>query len=665
MSFRPPSPSGFPPRAALRHRTLRTLLYAMAAVALHANDKPAATTRDFGDLSLEELMNETVTSVSKKEQKLADAASAVAVLSNDDIRRSGVTTLADALRLVPGMTVASVNSHNWSVSSRGFNTLYANKLLVLMDGRAVYSPVFAGAVWDMEQSFLEDVDRIEVIRGPGATVWGANAVNGVVNVVTRDARETQGGLLYASAGDLHETDDGVRYGGRLGEKTYYRVFARFFSNDDFPLADGSSARDGWRGEQGGFRLDHHPDDRTQLTWQGGAIGVDTDSELIEGRNLHTLGRLTRSWGDRSSLEIQAYYDHSRRGDDRVVHIRSDTADFTAQHAFGLGDRNDVIWGVGYRFIDVGAQQNSSLLLVRDDDLSLRVFSVFVQDEFRLVPDKLALTVGTKLEHNDYTGAEVQPSVRGVFKPTAKQTLWSAVSRAVRTPAAIDGKDVFAVAAGAPVPGPGGGLYLPRIVGNPDVSSEILWAYELGYRIQPTDRVSVDLALFYHDYHDLVSSGNTVRFVPGAPLGTLEIPFGNDLAGETYGGELSVTVSPVETWRLTASYSLLRVAMRGPAGTDPEGIERKSPRNQAVLRSSHELTRRLSLDAQLRYVDAIQFVPAYITADLRIAYRVNERLELSLVGQNLLDDQHPEQGPAFFTVTAEVPRSFYGKLTWRF
>lgn len=656
----PRSLTGF----AIRRRALRALLYATATLALQAGDESAVPVRDFGDLSLEELMNETVTSVSKKEQKRADAAAAVTVLSNDDIRRSGVTTLADALRLVPGMTVGSVNSHSWSVSARGFNNLYANKLLVLVDGRAVYSPVFAGAVWDTEQGFLEDVDRIEVIRGPGATVWGANAVNGVVNIVTRSARDTQGGLVYASAGDLHETDNGVRYGGRLGEKTYYRVFARFFSDDDFPLADGRPAGDGWRGEHGGFRVDHHPDDHTQLTWQADATKVDMDNGLVDGRNLNTLGRLTRSWGDRSSLEVQAYYDHSFRENSSATQVQTDTVDFTAQHTFGLGERNDVIWGAGFRFTDIGLRPTSPLVEVRDEDLDTRLFSVFLQDEFRLIPDKVTLTAGAKFEHNDYTGVEIQPSARGVFKPTANQTLWGAVSRAVRTPAAIEGKDVFAVTTGAPVAGPGG-LYVPRAVGNPDVSSEVLWAYELGYRIQPTRRISVDLAVFYHDYSDLIASGDTVRFVPGAPVGTLEIPFGNKLHGHTYGGELSVTVSPAESWRLTAGYSLLRAEIRGPAGTDPEAIERGSPRNQATLRSSHELTKRLSVDAQLRYVDAIRFVPAYITADLRIACRVNDRLELSLVGQNLLDDRHPEQGPAFFAVAAEVPRSFYGKLVWRF
>lgn len=605
-------------------------------------------------------MNETVTSVSKREQLLFDTASAVSLFSNDDIRRSGATSIADALRLVPGVNVASVTSGEWAISVRGFNNVFANKLLVLVDGRASYSPLFAGVHWDTIQPILEDVDRVEVIRGPGATVWGANAVNGVINIVTRSAKDTQGGLLFGSAGDLYQTNSGMRYGGRLGPRTYYRVDAGVFSKDDFLLANGRSAHDSWRGEHGGLRLDHHPDDQTQLTWQSGWAGMNTDNDVSNGHNFYTLGRLSKQWTDRSGMEVQAYYDQTEYDISSRSHSQTDTVDLTAQHTFGIGERNDAIWGVGYRTSRITAEENSFASLVRTGEVNAELFSFFVQDEFRLTP-KVTLTAGVKLEHNDYTGVEVQPSIRGVFKPTPKQTLWTAISRAVRTPAAFEGRDIFAIIAGPPFPGPGG-VYVPRIVGNPDLKSEVMWAYELGYRIQPTNKVSVDTAVFYNAYSELLGLG-PVNFVPST--GTAELPFDNTLGeAKSYGSEVAVTVSPTDSWRLHANYSWLITEFSSSSPGNP--YRRGSPRNQVVLRSSHDFSKRLSMDAQLRYVDVIQSVPSYITADLRFAYRVNDRVEISLVGQNLLDKQHPEQAPfVVLSTAAEVPRSFYAKVTCRF
>lgn len=620
-----------------------------------------------GNLTLEELMDMpvTVTSVSKRLQKLKDTATAVTVLSNDDIRRSGVTTVADALRWVPGMNVGSVNSNQWSVSARGFAGLYANKLLVLVDGRAVYTPMFSGVLWDAEQLLLEDVDRIEIIRGPGATVWGANAVNGVVNVVTRSARDTQGALFYASGGDVEEVGSGVRYGGRLAENTYYRVFVNHQSRDDFRLANGQPAQDGWRSQHGGFRLDHHPDDDTQLTWLSGLTQVRADDHRLDAYNVNTLGRVQRKFENDTSVEVQAYYDRAAREDDLRANFSIDTYDLTAQHIFPLTERNEVIWGAGYRHVNVEATQTTPAVEVRDRNLTTKTVNIFAQNEFHAIPDRLDITAGVKVEHNDYTGVEVQPSLRAAFKPNDRQTLWAAVSRAVRTPSVVEGLDSAALATGGPFIGPDGLPYVPRRVGNTDLASEVLWAYELGYRIQPTRRVNVDIAVFYNDYSDLISYSQTPRFVPGAPVGTAEFPYENMLSGHSYGGELAVSVTPSASWRLTASYSLLIANIRGPAAAGPEAIERSAPRNQIVLRSSHDLTAKLTLDVLFRYADALPTVPAYITADVRLAYQATDRLEFSLVGQNLLQDQHLEQGTTLFLPTTEVPRGFYGKLTWRF
>ena len=632
--------------------------------AFAAGDQPAAPKNTYADLSLEELMNETVTSVSKKEQPLFDSPAAISVLSNDDLRRSGATTLPDALRLVPGMDVASVNAGQTAVSSRGFNSLYANKLLVLVDGRTVYSPLFAGVFWDQQQIMLNDVDRIEVIRGPGATIWGANAVNGVINVVTRDAKDTQGGLLYGGGGDVNQTLAGARYGGRLGEHTYYRVYGSEQSYDDHPLANGAPAQDNGAGRQGGFRVDYYPTDAAHATWQSDVTTTDFADRASDGYNVNTLGRWTRDWFDRSSMELQAYYDRTHRNELTGADSTVDTLDFTLQHRFGLGERNDVIWGLGYRFIDGKVAQTNPFLVIRDPRFNRQLFSAFAQDEIRLVPDRLTLTVGTKLEHNDYTGFEVQPSIHLAFKPVKNQTLWAAVSRAVRTPDVIEGGSTFAPLYGAPILGPGGGLYVPTLVGNPDVSAERLWACELGWRIQPTPRVNVDVALFYNDYQNVITVGSVPRFVPGVPVGIAELPWSNDISGRTYGGEGSVTVAPADSWRVTAAYSLLVANMRG---TQPfaETSENSAPKNQLSLRSAYDINRRTSIDGQLRYVDSIQGVPAYLTADLRLSYRPNDHLEFALVGQNLLDRAHPEQASAPFVAASEVPRGFYGKITWTY
>jgi iron complex outermembrane receptor protein len=640
------------------------LLLATGADAADTTNQPA--TKSAGDLenmTLEQLVNVKVTSVSKKEENLNDAAAAIFVLSNDDLRRSGATSVAEALRLVPGMDVGQINSSQWAISSRGFNGQYDNKLLVLVDGRTVYSPLLSGVFWDYQQPMLEDVDRIEVIRGPGGTLWGANAVNGVINVESKSARDTQGGYVYGGGGDVHQTMDGARYGGQIDEDSYYRVFGSYQLSDDFTQPDGQSAKDGWQSEEGGFRIDRYKGEDTHMTWQADATAVDLDDHASDAYNVNTLGRWTRDLSERSSLEFQAYYDRSYRNEVTAARDTIDTIDLSAQHTFGLGTRNDVIWGLGYRFMDNETEQVVPVLLVPHGDLTMQIFNGFIQDEFQLVPDKLTLTAGTKIEHNSVTGFEFEPSVRATFKPAENQTLWAAVSRAVRTPDMVEGKDVFALQVGGPISGPGGGLYIPRTVGNPNLESEVLWAYELGYRIQPAKRVNVDVATFYNDYNDLINFGTTVTgFIPGTPYGTAEIPEVNCQSGHTYGGEVAVTVEPVDHWRLTASYSLLIEDIQGTI--PPVNLTIADPRHQVILRSSYDF-KRASLDTQLRYVDQAGEVPSYVTADVRLAYRLTDKLELALVGQNLLDGGHLEAVPFFGATSGQVPRSFYAKLTWRF
>jgi iron complex outermembrane receptor protein len=651
--------------------TVLTLGLALGAVSLNAADtnQVANSPADLENLSLQQLVNVQVTSVSKKEENLLDAAAAVSVLSNDDLRRSGATSVAEALRLVPGLNVASFNASDLSISARGFSGLYADNLLVLVDGRAVYSPIFSGVFWDLQQMDLEDVDRIEVIRGPGATVWGANAVNGVINIVSKSARDTQGGYLYTSGGTVGLTADGVRYGGKLADNTYYRFDLGYQLTDDYPLANGQSAGDGWQSEQYGYRLDNYSGANTHLTWQAGAVVNQLDDHTSDAYNANTLARWTQELSDRSSVEVQTYFDRTYRDD--LVRIRDlvDTFDLTAQHTFGLGENNDVIWGAGYRFTVMSLERINQVFGAPANSLNQQLFSAFAQDEFKLVPDKLTLTAGAKIEHNDFTGFEVQPSIRASFKPAPNQTLWTAVSRAVTTPDPVNENPGMSFAIGAPFRGPGGGLYLPEVVGNKNIESQELLAYELGYRLQAGKRVQADLAAYYNQYDRIIGfNAADATFVPGLPLGTAQVPWANLQRGHTDGGEATVTVAPLDSWRLTAGYSLVL--------TDIPGNQSfvSAPQQQATLRSSFDFSRRVSLDGDLRYVDQLAGIsslgiagtPSYLTADARLAYRPTDRVELSIAGQNLFAPRQPEPAyPVPGSIYSQVPRGFYAKMAWHF
>lgn len=626
-----------------------------------ATEPPTA----YSDLSLEELMDVSVTSVSKREQKLSEAAAAISVLSNEELRRTGATSVAEALRIVPGMSVGVINSSQWAVSARGFNGLYANKLLVLVDGRAVYSPTFSGVYWDLQQTPLEDIDRIEVIRGPGATVWGANAVNGVINVVTRSARDTQGGTIYSGGGDIHQLFGGARYGGRVNDDTYYRVFGSYQLNRDYPLGSGQDAQDQWQGGQGGFRLDRYLHDTAHLTWQADATLSEMDSHDSSAYDVNTLARWTSTFSPTSSLEVQGYFDRYRRDEHLRAEGFANTGDLTAQHTFGLGERNNVIWGVGYRYVSTRFNQTSPLIQVRDPSAAVQVFNAFLQDEFHLWPDRLTLTAGTKVEHNKFTGPELQPSIRLLFKPTEHQSIWAAASRATRTPNLLEAGNPLAVSYGAPFIGPGGASYLPTLVGNSSIQSETLWAYELGYRIQAGKHVHLDSALFFNRYSRLIGVGDQVRYVPGNPFGLAEIGWGNSMHGESYGGEIALTYSPVQALRLSGSYALLQANVGGLAAANPINLERSAPINRVTFHLAYDFLPQASADLMVRYEDQIKDVPAYLTMDFRLSYRLANRLEFTVVGQNLLDNQHPEQPAAPFAITSEVPRGFYGKITWRF
>jgi iron complex outermembrane receptor protein len=647
-----------------------------------AAESSAPSVSDSRDISLEDLVNIKVTSVAKKETTLEDSPAAVTVVTQDDIRRFGITTLPEALRLVPGMDVARINSHEWAVSARGFNSEFANKMLVLIDGRSVYTTGFGGVIWGMEDVVMEDLDRIEVIRGPGGTLWGANAVNGVINIITKSAKDTQGGLISTSFGTEDQPSTVARYGGQLATNLYYRVYVKYFNRDGLVESTGADAPDPWSGTQGGMRLDWEPSEQNKLTLQGDyyshranenqsipslAPPFAQTSDVVNhdsGGNL--LGRWTHDFSEHSSLSVQTYYDHFHP-EQIGVKYTSDTFDFDAQHRFALGSRNDVVWGAGYRYIS-DKLDPSFYLSFNPPDQREQLFSSFVQDEVTLVPDRFKLTAGSKFEHNDFTGFEIQPSARLLWTPAEPHTLWASVSRAVRTPSIseMDERVNFQVIppAGAAPP------VLVSSFGNPDLESEELLAYELGYRVEPTKRCSLDLAGFYNEYARLIAGvPGAPQFDPGPPP-HLVVPTINENAGraQSYGLELSGRWDVTDWWHLAGSWSWFEV--HSPVGGIPWGA---SPEQQFQLRSSMNLPGHLEFNSALFYVDQIQApygtgqiaIPSYVRLDVGVVWHPLKSLELGVWGQNLLDNRHPEFTSYKTPLITEVPRGVMAKITWRF
>jgi iron complex outermembrane receptor protein len=638
---------------------------------------------DIGSLDIEELAQIRVTSVARRPELYAEAAAAISVITREDIRRSGATTLPEALRLVPGLQTARLDTRDWAVSARGFNDQTTNKLLVLIDGRAVYSPFFAGVFWDVQQVALGDVERIEVIRGPGATLWGANAVNGVINVITRSSAETQGGTVGLLAGTASRWTANARYGLRLGKSGTLRVYGRGIKEPSVDLADGSEAPEDWTLGQGGFRADW-AGERRSFTLQGDAyrgegdqryrvvtdappnIG-DFDLEAVNhGFNL--LGRITGKLGARSDYAVQAYYDEAvRKQPDFYGRLVVRTADLDLQYHVPLGRRHDVLVGAGYRRV---SDDISGSFFLRFDPTSrgTDLFTGFVQDQIVLVPQRLSLVLGTKLEHNGYTGLEVQPNVRALWHLTDGHSLWSAVSRSVRSPSRTD---VDVVATGAVLPGSPRTFIQAR--GSEEFRTEALVAYELGYRATPDPRVSLDLAVYYNDYDHLRS------VVPQAPiiadtLIVLPLQVQNDFQGHTYGGELSVTLGLARGWRVRANYSLLQMEVEpradAPPGAATDVVPGLNPTHQASLWSSFDLPHGIELDAVARYVSGLDApvppISDYLTADAKLTWRITPALRAGLVGQDLLQRRHVEFKPPQGVVAQRyIPRRISVFVAWRF
>ena len=601
-------------------------------------------------MSLEQLFDLEVTLVSKHPEKLSEAPSAIQVITAEDIRRSGAIHLADALRLVSNVEVQQINSYAWVVSTRGFDALFANKLRVMIDGRDVYTPLDAGVFWDAQNVLLEDIDRIEVVSGPGGTLWGANAVNGVINIVTKPAQSTQGALVSGAVGSFLEDHGAARFGGRVGSNTSYRVYGQRFDHDGSRLPNGDIGASAWEMTQGGFRLDSRPSGAIALTVQGDAYaGVEHNSpqgrSSLDGQNI--LGHWTRTFSAASALDVRLYLDRTwRRDRPSTLSDQLETYDIDLQHRFPVGRRHDLLWGAGYRLMDDDTPTSVPWVGFVPTRRMMQLFSGFLQDEITLVPERLRVAIGTKLEHNEFSGPEIQPSARVAWTPSSSQTIWAAVSRAVRSPSRIDVD--YRIPKTPPF----------AIAGGPDFRSETLQALELGYRVQPSRRMSLSLATFYNHYDKLYS---VELENPPAPL---PYTIQNGAAGQSWGIECSGTYQPTEWWRVRGGYSRFHKNLWSRPGHDvPNAVLANlgnDPENRAVLQSIVNVGARVQCDATLRYVDQLPSprVGSYVTVDARLA-ALFQHWEIAVVGQNLADPVHPE-----FWTAQEIPRSVYGKVTSR-
>jgi iron complex outermembrane receptor protein len=648
----------------------------------------SASAQNFPDvtaISLEDLMNLKVTSVSKREQTLGVAAAAIFVITQEDIRRSNARNIPEALRLAPGLEVARIDENKWAIASRGFNGRFTNKLLVLIDGRSVYTPLFSGVYWNVQDVLLEDIERIEVIRGPGATLWGANAVNGVINIITKDSSATQGGLVTAQSGNALVGSGGVRFGGRAGDDVFYRVYSKYFKWDSSMDESGRDVFDGWDTIRTGFRIDGGSASADAFTLQGDIYrggygetltGVSLSAPYattfrndgdFSGGNL--LGRWSHSF-ERSRTSLQVYFDRAHNAHASLLDDRLNIFDVDFQHDVQMSDRHDWIWGVGYRSTDDNATAGTYVRL-SPNERTWRLFSTFTQNEFTVLDQRLRITLGSKFEHNDFTGFEVEPNGRALWNISPTQSVWGAVSRAVRTPARTEQDMRLDAVVLPPSPATGGLPVRVSVHGDRSFESEDLVAYESGYRVNLGGAVSFDVAAFYNSYADLLSAEPIAPSVDfSRPPIHIVAPLvaANKMGGATYGSELFTEWRPMSAFKMSGAYTFLKMDIDRDADSldltspDPDGA---SPRHQFSMRSAIDLPKNLQQDVIWRYVGALDglMIPSYYSLDAHLGWAPTRHLHVSIGGQNLTDNRHLEFRPDFIATTPTVVRRTY-QLTAR-
>lgn len=587
-----------------------------------------AQTRDLTELSLEELMNIEVTLSSRKAEKIGESASAVLVLTHEDIKNSGVTSIPEALRLLPGFHVARVDANKWAISARGFSTIFANKLQVLMDGRSVYSPIFSGVFWESQDMILDDIDRIEVIRGPGASLWGANAVNGIINVISKSSQETQGFSIGLGKGAEEKSQLWIRYGSHIGEKTHYRVFFKYFDRDNLVFSDREKAKDGWWMWRGGFRIDGKTSSVSHWTFQGelfqGCVGqtliLPFDpfrlNYTLPVRGGYLLACYQKQLSRRSEVKIQASLDRYEREDSILVGGYYQNTDIDFQHRIQFHPRYEMSWGVGYR-VTHDRVHNTSVVYFVPASRTYDVMSAFIHNEFMLCPNHLRLILGSKFEFNDFTGFEYQPNLRMHLKFWKEHVLWASLARAVRTPSRAD-LDLRTIG----------------IIGNRKFQSEILWAHELGYRYPFNSRLFLDFSGYANQYDKIQSfEPDTIR---------------NYRNAKTYGLEATAVWHPKRFWTARLGYTFCRIYASADAqsvDTREKDIEKETPRHQYYIWNTLDLFGKMECDVFFRWVGGLSspsvYAPSYPALDIRWAWHVFPTLEFSIVGQNLNAAHHPE------------------------
>ena len=666
---------------------LATIIFAGLA---EAEDMAVSSSQDFTELSLEALMDVTVTSVSKKEENLMNAASAIYVISQEDIRRSGVTTIPEALRMAPGMHVARISANVWAITSRGFNTRFASNLLILIDGRSVYQIVTSGVDWDRVDLALEDVDRIEVIRGPGGTIWGANAVNGVINIITKHSKDTQGAMVSVGAGNEEEFFETVRFGAKLAEGVYLRAYEKYFRRDKHVSRGGDPAMDEWDAIRGGFRLDWDLSESNSLTFQGSyydgtssnwakdvVTGMTPPESFRREQNIDGgffLARWEHLFSEQSDMALQFYYNRERRLNGPSPKIVLDTFDVDFQHRFSLGEKQEIVWGFEERVVlDSFDDEFFPLSFTPSERVSYQ-FSAFVEDDVALIHDILKLKIGSKFEENNYTGFEFQPSASLLWTPNERHSVWASISRAVRIPARVEvsGRNNSNFIPSPPAPDP----TLVSFLGNEDIVSEELLSFQVGYRVKPSDESFLDITGFYNSYNNLINI-ETGAVVPEGTYFLLPLIADNQGNANTFGIEVAGELEVFKWWKLKGGFTWFNIDLFVDQSSNDTtfATQNNDPRFQGHLRSYIDLPFDLEFDAAAYFVDEIfgfdsmgvpDSVPEYTRIDLRLGWRPIKELEISVTAQNVQDAKHSEFVNRRIQLSGrtQVERSIFGKITWR-
>lgn len=654
------------------------------AIAIDKRSEPL-NEENIQTMGLEDLMNIEVTSVAKKQQSLSNTAAAIFVITQEDIQRSGATSIPETLRMAPGINVARIDSNKWAITSRGFNDRFANKLLVMIDGRTVYTPSYSGVYWEVQDTMMEDIERIEIIRGPGATLWGANAVNGVINVITKNAVETQGGLISIGAGTHERGFAGLRYGSKFNETSHARAYIKGFKREEFDFEKGGSANDDWSMFQTGGRVDSQLSLNDTFTFQGdyyeGTIQDNQsiplltppyyetadDSTKVSGGNL--LARWQRNLSLTSDFSLQIYYDYTQR-EENYTDITNKAFDIDLQHRFSLAKSHDLIWGVGYRQTKDDFQRFPGSINPQRSTLDL--FTLFLQDEITLVDNTLWLTLGSKFEHHKYTDWEIQPSARLFWNAHPNHKFWTSISKAARTPSRYEHNS--RILHGVLPPNTGFNLSSEytayALEGNQDFESEEVITYEIGYRLSPVSSLSIDSTIFYNEYDDLQGYRFESPYDKDG-ITRYHVPITNNRSAYTSGFELASNWQIKHWWSLDLAYTYFNENIK----TEPfDVLVSENPNNLISLRSNMTLDNKIDIDLWLKFTDESKVlnhvgelitINSYTTLDARIAWRPEKNIELSVVGQNLLDSEHIEYIDSGIFDSVEIERGIYFKVLWQY